>query len=97
MSDYCYSLIELGCTSLVNHNSVLFMLRNKTDSVVFTLCGKCIFHIPECSVTDPDPEGSETFAQIRTGSEIYISDPDSIPDLIRAFISFQKTRIELSC
>jgi hypothetical protein len=32
-----------------------------------------------CSVTDPDPEGSETFGRIRSGTEINVSDPDSNP------------------
>jgi hypothetical protein len=34
------------------------------------------------SVADPDPEGSETFGriQIRSGTEINVSDPDSNPD-----------------
>ncbi len=34
------------------------------------------------SVADPDPEGSKTFGQIqiRSGTEINVTDPDSIPD-----------------
>jgi hypothetical protein len=32
----------------------------------------------DCSVADPDPEGSETFGRIRiqSGTEINVSDPD---------------------
>ncbi len=34
------------------------------------------------SIVDPelDPEGSETFGRIRSGTEINVSDPDSNPD-----------------
>jgi hypothetical protein len=32
------------------------------------------------SVADPDPEGSETFGRIRSGTDINVLDPDSNPD-----------------
>jgi hypothetical protein len=35
---------------------------------------------PIVSVADPDPEGSETFGRIRSGTEINVLDPDSNPD-----------------
>jgi hypothetical protein len=41
---------------------------------------------------EPDPEGSETFGRIRSGTEINVSDPDSDPDSNSGFESRFESR-----
>jgi hypothetical protein len=47
----------------------LLNIRTDPDPDTITVTG---------SVADPDPEGSETFGQIRPGTEINVSDPKKI-------------------
>jgi hypothetical protein len=54
--------------------------RMKTVSKSIDLAVTSRLVVPELSSSVADPEGTETFGRIRSGTEINVSDPDSNPD-----------------